>query len=511
MVDSTLPRDVSILLVDDNPANLVALRAILEPLRCRLVAVTSGQAALARVAAEEFAVVLLDVRMPGLDGFEVATRLKADPATRFLPIVFVTAQATDVEHAARAYSCGAVDYLIKPLQPEIVRGKVETFVELQRQARALREAERREHELHLSELRAASDQRYRKLIEGIDHVIAWSADPSTLRLSFLSKQAVQVFGVGPAEVVDPGFWTRRLHPDDRERFLAAVARTITDRVDQSCNHRMLAADGRTLWFHTGLSMVLDTPVPELHGVSADVTDLKLAEEEAREATRAREELLAVVSHDLKTPLQAISMTVQRLSGITTLTADATGQAKAGIARIHRAATQMDRLLDDLLDMERIRRRRLHVELRPERAAALARDAVELIEGLAAERSIDLAAEVDDVADVDVLCDPDRIVQVLTNLLGNAIKSCGRGGSIRLRAARRGDEVQLAVADTGRGIAPADLARLFDAPRVTPARRDGGLGLGLAISKGIVEAHGGALEVESAVGRGTTFRFALPTV
>lgn len=509
MIGSTSETEASILLVDDHPPNLVALEAVLEPCGYRLVKATSGETALAHAAREEFAVVLLDVRMPGMDGFEVATRLKQDPKTRHLPIIFVTATATDIEHASRAYSVGAVDYLIKPLDTDVVRGKVATFVELQRQARALREAERREHELRISELRFASDKRYRKLVEGIDHVIAWTADPTSLRLSFLSKQAAKVFGLTPAQVSDPELLSNQIHPADREAFMAAVAKTITDGSDQACNHRMVTPDSRTLWFHTGLSMEMDGAEPELHGVSADVTDLKLAEQQAREATRAREELLAVVSHDLKTPLQAIGMTVARLANITTLSADTTGQAKAGIALIHRAAAQMDRLLDDLLDMERIQRKKLVMETRPEDAASLVRDSVELLEPIATQRSIDLCVDVDAAVDVDVLCERDRIVQVFSNLIGNSLKFSEKEAPVTVRAVPRGREVEFSVKDTGRGIPPEQLEGIFDpGTRGTPHSREG-LGLGLAIARGIVEAHGGSLRVQSEPGQGSTFSFTLP--
>jgi PAS domain S-box-containing protein len=503
---------VGILLVDDHPPNLLALEAILASAGCRLVSVTSGAEAVARAASEDFAVVLLDVRMPDMDGFEVARRLRTQPRTRALPIIFVTAHEADVAQVHRAYAVGAVDYLTKPLVPEVVRGKVATFVALSAQAAALREAQRREHEVRLAELRVASDRRYQKFVEGIDHVIAWSADPETLRLSFISRQAERVLGHSHEELSRPDFWMRHLHPDDREPFLEAVRAARRDGVDQSCNHRMLGATGRVLWFHTGLSLQagLDGGAPaELHGASADVTDLKQAEQEARAATRAREELLAFVSHDLKTPLQAIAMTVDRISRLGALDADAAGQAKAGIALIHRAAMQMDRLLDDLLDMERIERGRFEVDKLPEGVESVVRDAVELLEPLARERQVPLTVAVSPTAPAVVPCERGRIVQTLSNLLGNALKFTPKGGAVGVRVEPRPGAVRFAVQDTGPGIQPELLPRIFDRYTQGPDCGRQGLGLGLAIAKGIVEAHGGAIHVESQVGRGSTFVFTLP--
>ncbi len=512
MIDTvTEERPASVLLVDDHRPNLLALEAILEPTGCRLVTASSGAEALDLAARHDFAVVLLDVCMPGLDGYEVAARLKRDALTRSVPLIFVTAVATDAQHIYRAYSVGAVDYLVKPLDTDVVRGKVATFVELWRQAAALREAERREHELRLAELRVASDRRYRKLVEGIDHVIAWSADPESLRLSFVSRQAARVLGYDPAHRFAPDFLRRHVHPDDWDGFVATV-RTSQQGRDQAWNHRMVAADGRVLWFHTGMSCEasLDDPSAELHGVSADVTEIKQAEEEARRATRAREELLAIVSHDLKVPLQAIGLTVERLTRLDHVdSSEGVGRVKTGVAVIHRAATQMDRLIDDLLDMERIRRGALQLQLRTEAAASIARDAVEIMRSLAEEKELSLEVDVASVEPFTVACECSRIVQVLSNLIGNAIKFTPRGGEIRVAARADDERVEFSVSDTGPGVPAEQLASIFEYYTQGPRHARDGLGLGLAISRGIVEAHGGAIQVQSQVGRGSTFSFSLP--
>jgi CheY-like chemotaxis protein len=396
----TAEDEVNVLLVDDRPANLVALEAILEAPGRRLIKATSGEEALSVALREDLAVILLDVRMPGMDGLQVAAHLKGVSRTRYVPIIFVTAVATEVQHIYKAYSVGAVDYLIKPLDTDVVRRKVATFVELfqqrreiERQAAALRETERREHELRLAELRMASDTRYRKFVEGIDHVIAWSADPTTLQLSFVSRQAEVVLGSPLAQLSRPDFWLRHLHPDDRDAFLACVRETAAMGTDRTCNHRMLAADGRELWFHTGLSLEapLGATTPELHGVSTDVTDLKLAEQEAQEATRAREELLAVVSHDLKTPLQVIGLSAERLLRLAP-GADVVAQASQAATSIVRAASRMNRLLEDLLDLDRIEHARLELERGPHDARDLVQDGVELVAPIATERKVSLRVD-----------------------------------------------------------------------------------------------------------------------
>src|SRR5690606_27063958 len=173
--------------------------------------------------------------------------------TRRIPILFVTAFATDVAQIYEAYAVGAVDYLIKPLNPRVVRSKVAVFSDLyrqrrqiQRQAQLLREAEQREHQLRIAELRSALDRRYRTLVEGIDEAIAWACDPELTRATFVSRQAMRILGHPEERFSEPGFFLSLVHPDDRERFVAA-AREARERADVTCDHRLLASDGSTRW------------------------------------------------------------------------------------------------------------------------------------------------------------------------------------------------------------------------------------------------------------------------
>lgn len=247
-------RPSTILLVDDTPLNLVALEALLESPQYRLVTAASGQEALSIVLHEKIDLILLDVVMPEMDGFEVARLLKSTEHTRNIPILFLSAVATDMTYIFRAFDVGAVDYIVKPLDTDMVRKKVAVFIDLvrqreevERQAEALRETARREYELRLAESRVASDRRYRKLVEGIDHVVAWTADES-LRLTFASRQAPEVLGYPLAQMLTPDFWQLHLHPDDRDAVLTLFRRALTECADLMCNHRFVAADGRVLWF-----------------------------------------------------------------------------------------------------------------------------------------------------------------------------------------------------------------------------------------------------------------------
>lgn len=501
---------IKLLAVDDRRANLTALAAILRDPTYELVTATSGQEALQLTLRESFGVILLDVVMPGMDGFEVARHLKSVERTREIPILFLTAVATDVTQIYRAYAVGAVDYLIKPLDPEVVRRKVAVFVDLvrqrqkiERQARALRETERRQHELEVAELRLAGDRRYRKLVQGIEHAIGWTAD-ETLRLTFVSRQASDILGYSSAQLLDPEFWSKQLHPEDRDAVLATFRRALDESIDLKCDHRLLASEGRTVWFHTVVSGERDAPdaPPALHGLSVDISDLKHAEEQAQRATNAREALLAIVAHDLRSPLAAVRAGADLLE-----TAGAHVDVPKIAQTIIRATSRMERLISDLLDFALIQDGRMRVEPEVMDAANVLHETIELFEPVAAEQGARLDAQVSDA--LWVHGDRDRILQVIANLVSNAVKFTGRDGVVTIRAEPSGHDALFSVSDTGPGMTAEALAAIWDRDRQQGPRAKGSFGLGLQIARGLVDAHGGRLWAESQPGVGTTFYFTIP--
>ena len=317
---TTQGSEVNILLVDDRAENLLALEAILDEPDYRLFRATSGKEALEYAAQSDFAVILLDVAMPEMTGFDVAYRLKKSAHTKYIPILFVTAVACGMEDIYRAYAVGAVDYLMKPLDTRTVQSKVRVFADLYRQrkqleeqARLLYENERREHALKIAEFRVASDERYSKLIDGIDSAFGWTSDAGGERLYFVSRRATELLGYSFTQLAEPGFLFRAVPADERE----TVKRTFADAAEQMRDgdvvHRLRAADGSERWFHTGLSPALDPAAGSvvLHGFSVDVTALKSAEETAAKATRVRDQVLQIVSHDLRNLLACVRLHSQR--------------------------------------------------------------------------------------------------------------------------------------------------------------------------------------------------------
>jgi len=246
---------------------------------------------------------------------------------------------------------------------------------------------------------------------------------------------------------------------------------------------------------------------EVAGRAALAIDNARLYEQARRATRTREDLLAIVSHDLKNPLGNILMGLAVLSRVV---ASRDAKEARRIATIQRSAETMERIITDLLDLASLDAGGLAVTKRPELVAALLRAASEPYEGGAAGKRISLECEA--VAEALVVsCDRGRILQVLGNLIGNAVKFTTEGGAVVVRAELRGAEIRFSVTDTGPGIAADDMPHLFD--RYWQARRTAhlGTGLGLSIAKGLVEAHGGRIWVDSALGCGTAFFFTIPGV
>ncbi|MDQ3036650.1 MAG: PAS domain-containing protein [Myxococcota bacterium] len=252
----------------------------------------------------------------------------------------------------------------------------------------------------------------------------------------------------------------------------------------------------------------------------DERDLELAMELARRAavaidnarlyegalleSRMREDVLAVVSHDLRNALHAIR------GSTAVLLHDRRGERDRKLLDvIHRGSVRMEHLIRDLLDVASIQKQRLAVDVRPESVRPLLTDACESHQPAARQKGVDLSVAVDETEDARAACDSQRIQQVLANLLGNATKFCKEGDSIRLRAWPDGERVVFEVADTGPGIAPGELPHIFDPYWSAPRHAARGTGLGLFISRGIVEAHGGRIWAESELGAGSTFRFTLP--
>ena len=512
---------VALLLVDDVPSNLLALSAILDRPDYNLVTATSGQNALDLLGREEFALVLLDVMMPGMDGYEVASRMKQSENLRYVPILFVTAIATDLKDIYKGYSVGGVDYIQKPLEPDVVRAKVAVFVELfrqrheiERQAELIRNSERApflERE-RAARLRAEdAERRFRNLVNALDHAIIWEAAPDLSKFSFVSERVEALLGYPRSQWLEElSFFINHVHPEDRPRVLKSVETTLKGRDDglgERCDHRMLGADGRERWFHTGLQEERDkqgNPF-RLRGLCVDIGPLKKVEQDLRDAVQAREEIVSVVAHDLKNPLTAADLNTTLL--IQSAENEDMSSVKQQAGRIKNAIGRTLKLTEDILDVGKVEAGRFVIESHEEDAGDIIKSVVEILTPLAFKKSIKLQIEIG-AQPCSVMCDRNRVQQVLSNLIGNAIKFTPEHGEIWVRAEPKDGDVLFSVHDTGPGLSPDQALHVFERYWQAGKTRAQGTGLGLTISKGIVEAHGGKIWAESELGKGSTFFFTL---
>jgi PAS domain S-box-containing protein len=329
--------------------------------------------------------------------------------------------------------------------------------------------------------------------------------PLDARAPFLTRRAIESGRPELVAQVDDG--VLRGHTQDAEHLaiFRALAPTSLLSVPLVARGRVLGAIGLVTSGHHYTADDL-TLAEELARRAALAVDNAALYREARRATALRDTVLGTVSHDLRNPLSAIAMVASRLAA----TPPGDSASVRALGQVVKEAADLSlRLIRDLLDVSSIAAGRLSLERRPDDVEAIVAKARHLLAPIAAERDIRLTVDVPPVLP-GVEVDAERVIQALGNLAGNALKFTRAGGTVTIRAASVADGVQLSVSDTGPGIPADELPHLFD--RFWQARRtarERGSGLGLAIAKGIVEAHGGRLWVESEVGVGSTFHFTLP--
>ncbi len=419
----------NILLVDDQPARLLTYRAILEPLGHNLVAVNSGLEALEALMKQDFAVVLLDVKMPGMDGFETAALIHDHPRFETTPIIFVTGVHVTEFDRLKGYKAGAIDYVYIPVVPEILRSKVAVLIELDRQRRAL---------------------------QGVNKELADSI--KRLEEANYALQSEK---------------TREL-----EEINARLSRANEE----------LSRSNRSL--------------------EGEVRERIRAENSLKEAVVKRDEFLAMLSHELRNPLSPLRNASHML--MQGETQDPKIIWSRGV--IARQLKHMIRLVDDLLDVSRIARGKIVLLSEPVRIADVLAAAVETVQPLLEQKRQHLEIDAGD-PELTVRGDPVRLAQVVGNLLHNAAKYTGEGGNIVLAARAQDRRAEILVRDTGIGIASEAMPRIFELFTQIPSERvstTGGLGIGLALVRALVELHGGEIRVASAgVDQGSEFTVRLP--
>lgn len=517
-------QSVNILLVDDQPAKLIAYEVILQQLGENLIKASSGVEALRLLLQQEFAVVLMDVCMPDVDGFELARMIREHPRLERTAIILVSAVfMTDMDRL-KGYHSGAVDYVPVPIIPEVLRAKVRVFADLYRKTEQLRalnaELEMRvgartnDLEMVAADLRK-SEERFRFLAETIPSMLWISALDGTI--TYANRRWLEYRGL-TALPVGSQWPDIEVHGDDRESWLAEWRAHLEsgERFEVEARHRR--HDGSFRWFLTR-AVPRRSATGELvcwFGVTTDIHDQKVMQQQLREADRRKDEFLALLSHELRNPLSPIRNAVQvmrRRGG------DDTELAWCRDV-IERQTEHLTRLVDDLLDVSRITSGKVRLQRSTLALDAIVAGAIDLNRPLLEARHHTL---IFDPPEPTVWVDGDamRLGQVFANLVNNAAKYTENGGRITVRietAAHADDgrhEAIVRVQDTGLGISAVMLPvifNLFAQGERTIDQAQGGLGVGLALVRSLVELHGGSVEAHSAgAGHGSEFVVRLPLV
>ena len=406
-----------ILIVDDLPEKRLVYRAILEDLEAEVVMASSGEEALKRVLEGEFAIILLDVNMPGMDGLETAELLRQHRNARHTPIILVTAQGDDLQ-SARGYELGVVDYIQVPIVAPVMRAKVGVFLDLYLTRAALARANQ--------DLESRVAERTAELTRS----------------------------------------NERLQAEIEERL-----RAENEREELLVRERQLRG-------------------------------------QAEELSRLKDEFLATMSHELRTPLNAIFGWITLLR---TRRLDEATQARA-LETIERNARAQKRLIEDLLDVARVVTGKVALELGDVEPLRVVESAIATMQPAAHTKEVRIVPSLDE-GTPPVRGDFARLQQVVCNLLSNAIKFTPAGGRVDVELTRLDGEVQISIADTGQGIKPEFLPHVFERFRQEDgsiSRRHGGLGLGLAIVRHLIELHAGRVEAQSdGEGNGARFTVYLP--
>ncbi len=568
-----------ILVVEDSATQAAALAHLLEQQGYDVVVARAGERAMELLHNDRFDLVLSDVVMPDISGYDVARRVKADPKLRDLPVVLLTS-LNDPLAIVRGVASGADSYVTKPYLPERLLARVRTAIDRPRRpadaapavpvdvtllgssftiaadtehilglvvlsyedlmltSAAVRAAERRARFLaDAGELLSASndgDQVLKDLarlavpsIADVCIVDALDADGSLRRVEVVrADSAMAELAALLATPLADGELPLSITLASQRAFLdfpdvTAAGSALTALGVRSFISAPLMARGETL----GALILLSASKERTYGdddldLATDLArraalavDNARLYQQAQQATRARDDVLGIVSHDLRNPLNTINMAATFLlevigpAGLMIPAGTPDGSPLSlppKLDIIVRAVKRANSLIEDLLDVTRIDAKRLAVD------PAMVDGQSLLDEALADAGSPDIAVTYGwDGEAARVSADRKRIFQVFSNLIGNALKFTQKGGRIDVRGRMTGDEALFTIADTGAGIPPENLPHLFDRFWQARETRRAGAGLGLYIAKGIIEAHGGRLWVESTLGVGTTFSFTLP--
>ncbi|WLI91188.1 response regulator [Massilia sp. R2A-15] len=489
-------QDILILNVDDNDGARYVKTRILLGAGFRVEEAANGTDALAMVARSMPALVLLDVKLPDINGIEVCRRIKADPATCDVLVLQTSAALTGRDDRIRGLEGGSDSYLAAPIEADELVANVRALLRLQQTKAELKN----------------SEERFRQLAENIGDVF-WMFSLHDGALLYVSAAYDAMWGrAGAALAEAPEAWMASVHPDDLPA-LEQRWREVREHVAYDEEYRVVMPGGAVRWVRDRAFLVrdaMDQPY-RIARITSDISGRKALEGRLRAADENKNDFLATLAHELRNPLSPIRTAVELLEHQGPEMAAAHAKARAVISR---QVDHLTRLVDDLLDVARISEGKLTLRQEPVVLQDVLKVALETAAPVLAARhhSIDVVAPQQALW---VWGDAVRLAQSIGNLLHNAAKFTSPNGKVRLvvEVVADGATVDITVQDNGIGIAAANLPHIFDMftqGEFAPDRAHDGLGIGLSLVSTLVELHGGRLTASSAgAGMGSAFTIALP--
>jgi len=526
---------VKILMVDDRADNLFALEIILSNPGYKCVKATSGLEALKILRSEQdFAIILMDVQMPSMDGFETVELIRQIDRFKLVPIIFLTANMDTPVNIFKGYKAGAVDYMIKPLSPEILRAKVAVFVDLYRKTNELQVQKEQLKALNIDVTAEKSLSKYSlSLIEAsLDPLFAISAEG---KITDMNNASAMVTGVSREDLMGTDFCDYFTEPQKaREVYLEVFEKGFV------ADFPLTIMDGelKNVLFNGSVYKDEQGNVLGVVVVARDVTDQKRIEKElieakvfaeystkiaeqakikaesatriAENAVNAKQQFLSNMSHEIRTPMNAII-------GFTkvVLKTDLTSKQKEYLQAIKISGDALIVLINDILDLAKVDAGKMVFEETPFKVALSVSAMLNLFETKIQEKNLVLVKNYDPNIPKVLIGDPVRLHQIILNLLSNAVKFTSQGKiTVSVHLLSEDDKkvaIKFSVSDTGIGIASTKMGKIFEnfqQASSNTSRLYGGTGLGLAIVRQLVEAQGGSISVISEIDRGSTFSFVL---
>ena len=537
-----------VLIVDDQARNLDALEAMLSPTDCVVIRANSADEALLCLLRNDFAAIVLDIRMPDMSGIELAKLIKRRKRSEHVPILFLTAHLVDDDDVLKGYGVGAVDYLSKPINADILRSKIGVFIDAFKKTAALAELnETLQREVAVREraqaaLRVANEELERRVQErttalvrahqgvreneerlrmalDVAQIAAWEWQLPSGQMRW-STDPEALFGFPKGAFGEDLRILRVVHPADRTRLEEATEVALRTGVYEA-DYRAVRPDGSVVWITERGRVVSDPDGDRMVGISRDVTgereharererllrSEREARDEAERQSRLKDEFLATLSHELRTPMNAILGWLSILESGKPIR-----EIHSALAIINRNARIQAKLIEDLLDMNRLMAGNVQLEISAVDLGTLLQATMQALQPAADAKGVQLIAAVP-AGSGELLADGRRLQQVLWNLVHNAIKFTPPHGRVEIRVRHDDKQLEITVQDNGQGITPSFLPHVFERFRQQDAsatRPTFGLGLGLSIAKHLIELHGGTIAAASAGdGAGATFSVRIP--